>query len=260
MGTETTRVTEINIPYPPSGDRHLRLSVGACRLKVRPGEGDAWVSGTYTDPTGALPPRITQEGGNARISQEYRWPETWETITSPPRFDLALGKVGPYTLTIEAGASETDLDLGGLPVSRLEVKQGAGKYRIDFSAPNPRVMSLFDLDAGAGDIELSHLINANFAEMSIDGGAAAYRLDFSGALQHDAYVRISTGVSSVEINVPASTAAKISPESVLGSVDVGDGFMKKEGAFWTGAALAGKTPVLTIRTSVALGSLRIRAT
>jgi hypothetical protein len=163
-------------------------------------------------------------------------------------------------LTIEAGASETDLDLGGLPISRLEVKQGAGKYRIDFSAPNPQVMSLFDLDAGAGDIELSHLVNANFAEMSIDGGAAAYRLDFSGTPQRDAYVKISTGVSSVEIRVPASTAAKISTESVLGSIEIGDGFMKKEGAFWTEAALAGKRPVLTIRTSVALGSLRLQVT
>lgn len=260
MSTETTRVTPIHIPYPASGDRHLRLSVGACRLRVRPGDEEAWVTGTYTDPTGALPAQITQEGGTARISQEYRWPEVWGTITSPPRFDLALGKTGPYMLTIEAGASETDLDLGGLPISRLEVKQGAGKYRIDFSAPNPQAMSLFDLDAGAGDIELSHLANANFAEMSMDGGAAAYRLDFSGTLQRDAYVKISTGVSSVEIRVPASTAAKISTESVLGSIEIGDGFMKKEGAFWTEAALAGKRPVLTIRTSVALGALRLQVT
>jgi hypothetical protein len=36
--------------------------------------------------------------------------------------------------------------------------------------------------------------------------------------------------------------------------------MKKEGAFWTEAALAGKRPVLTIRTSVALGSLRLQVT
>jgi hypothetical protein len=259
MSTGTTQVTEINIPFPTSGDRHLRLTVGACRLKVRPGAGDAWVTGTYTDPTGALPPKITQDGGMARISQEYRWPETWGTITTPPRFDLTLGKAGAYTLTIEAGASETDLDLGGLPLTRLEVKQGAGKYSIGFSAPNPQVMSLFDLDAGAGDLALSGLANANFAEMSVDGGAAAYRFDFDGALQRNAHVKITTGVSSVEIRVPATTAVKITPESVLGGMDIGDGFMKREGAFWNEATLAGKAPVLTIRTSVALGSLRVRS-
>lgn len=73
-------------------------------------------------------------------------------------------------------------------------------------------------------------------------------------------MRISTAVSSVEISVPAATAARIYPESLMGGLDVGDGFMKKEGAFWTEAALAGETPALAIHTNVALGALRLRVT
>jgi hypothetical protein len=121
-------------------------------------------------------------------------------------------------------------------------------------------MSLLDLDAGAVSIEMKNLANANFAEMSIDGGAAAYKFDFGGTLQRDAHVKISTGMSSVEIHVPASTAAKITTESVLGGLNVGDGFTKREGAFWTRAALDGKTPVLTIHASITLGGLNIRTT
>ena len=97
------------------------------------------------------------------------------------------------------------------------------------------------------------------AEMGVDGGAASYKLDFGGELKRDARVRITTGMSSVEIRVPAGTAAKIVAESTLGGFDIGDGFMKKEGAFWTEAALAGKTPVLTIVANVSLGGLMIRA-
>jgi hypothetical protein len=64
----------------------------------------------------------------------------------------------------------------------------------------------------------------------------------------------------VDISIPSATAAKIVAETTLGSVDVGDGFTKKEGAFWTEAGTAGAEPLLTIRAGVRLGALKLRAT
>ena len=58
--------------------------------------------------------------------------------------------------------------------------------------------------------------------------------------------------------MPASTAARVAAETTLGSVDVGDGFTKKEGAFLTEPALSGDGPVLRIRAGVRLGSLQLR--
>lgn len=251
-------VTKINVACPETGDLHLRIGVGACRLKIRPGEGEAWVTGTYDDPTGTLPVKILQEGGTVRITQERHWADLFGWSGGAPTFDLALGKARPYMLTLESGASENTFDLGGLPISRLAVKHGAGKVDINFSVPNPQAMSLLSISAGAGGMEVKNLANANLAEMSVEGGAASYKFDFGGTLQRNAHVKISTGLSSVDIFVPASTAAKITSESLVGGLDLGDGFTKKEGAFWTGAALAGDTPVLTIHTSVALGALRLR--
>ena len=255
-----TDVTEINVAYPKADDLQLRVNVGACRLKIQPGEGAAWVAGNYEDPTGKLPAKILQEGGTVKITQTRNWADIFGWFSGVPTFDLALGKARAYTLTLETGASENTFDLGGLPISRLSAKQGAGKMEIDFSAPNPQAMSLLNLGAGAAGMELRNLANANFAEMNVDGGAASYKFDFGGTLQRNAHVKISTGMSSVEIHVPAATAAKITSESLVGGLDLGDGFTKKEGAFWTQGALAGNTPVLTIHTSVALGSLRLRTT
>jgi len=257
---ETKDVTTINVAYPEADDLHLRIDVGACRLNIAPGDGETWVTGTYDDPTGKLPVRISQEGGIVRISQERDWTAFFDVFGRPPTFDLALGAGRPFALTLETGASENRLDLGGLPISRLELKVGAGKIEIDFSAPNPQEMSLISLTGGAGGIEICNLASANFAEMSVDGGAAGFEFDFGGALQRDAHVKISTGVSSVVVQVPAATTAKISTESVLGDLSIGDGFMKKEGSFWTEAALAGNAPVLTIQASVSLGSLHLRTT
>jgi hypothetical protein len=181
-------------------------------------------------------------------------------LSGIPKYDLALGKGRPYALTVKTGASEFDFDLGSLPITRLEVRQGAGKFDVDFSSGNPQPMSLLSLGTGAGGVTIKNMANANAAEVSIEGGAAAYSFDFGGTLQRDTHARISTAVSSVEIAVPASTAAKIRSESVMASVDLGDGFTKKEGAYWTPAAMEGRSPVLSIATSVTLGTLRLRIT
>ena len=61
-----------------------------------------------------------------------------------PRYELELGRQRPFALTIETGASEFDLDLGGIPLSRLMVRQGAGKFELGFLAPNPEHMQLLD--------------------------------------------------------------------------------------------------------------------
>lgn len=262
-------ITPINIDYPSAQSLHLRVRVGACRLSIKPGEQDAWVTGTYNDPSGVLPLKIlgaaahqgapAEQSGDVTITQEGGPVDAWTRFrtTQPPTFDLVLGKSRPYELSLEGGASECSVDLGALPLRRLTVQQGAGKMEIDFSAPNPEPMAMLDVDAGAIGMALRNLANANFTEMTLDGGAAGYELDFGGVLQRDANVRISTGLSGVQLRVPATTAAKIISQSMLAGLEIGDGFTKREGAFWTVAGSEGASPLLTIRANVTLGGLTI---
>ncbi|MDI3339855.1 MAG: hypothetical protein QJR03_04910 [Sphaerobacter sp.] len=244
----------------PEGEHQLllRIRVGGCRLRLRPGGGDRWVTGTYHDPTGALPCRVVPDGRRLEITQGLNLSGWAGSLGGVPTLDLMLGDARPFQLVLEGGASESTLDLGGVPLTDLELRQGAGKYEIDFSAPNPVMMDELDIGGGAFRLEMRNLANANFREMEVDGGASAYRFDFGGNLVRDAQVKLSTGVSVVELSIPSSIAAKVRVESTLGSIDLGDGFTKREGAFWNDAAVAGRTPVLTIRANVALGMLRLR--
>jgi hypothetical protein len=253
--------TPIKVDYPESDELHLRLALGACRLEARSGEGEAWITGVCHDPTGKRAPRILDEGGNVRITEsEPSWERIPAVFGGVPRYELELGKRRPFALTIETGASEFEMDLGGVPLSGLLVRQGAGRFELDFSASNPESMQLLEVSSGAASIELENLANANFSEMRLSGGAAGYELDFGGTLSRGAEATIEAGLSGVEIKIPPSTAAKIVAETTVGSVDVGDGFTKSEGAFWTEAGAAGNEPLLTIRAGVRLGSLQLRAT
>jgi hypothetical protein len=251
----------IDVAYPAVEDLHLWITLGACRFIARAGHRDAWVVGTYHDPTDQRPPRIVPEGGTVKIREaEPSWERLAAVFGGVPRYELEFGKRRPFALTIETGASEFELDLGGVPLSSLMVRQGAGRFELGFSALNPHPMQLLEVSSGAAGIELENLANANFSEMRLSGGAAGYELDFGGTLSRDAQATVEAGLSGVEVTIPASTAAKIVAETTLGSVDIGDGFTKSDGAFWTEAGMAGNRPLLTIRAGVRLGSLQLRAT
>jgi hypothetical protein len=253
-----TNVTQINAAFPEAADKQLRLSLGACKLRAAAGDGEAFVSGTYDPGDTGVPVQVEQDGGTVRLKQDYKsfYPFGW--FSTPPKFDLTLGKAQPYALMIEMGASDNAFELGGLPLTRLNIKQGAGKSEMNFAAPNPQPLSLINVESGAMSLEMSNLANANFAEMKVDGGAAGYKFDFGGTLQRDAHVKITTGMSGVELIIPASTAAKVVAETVMGGLNLGDGFTKKDGAYWTEAAIRGETPVLSIEANISLGGLTIK--
>ena len=253
-----SKSTDIAIPFPEADQLRLRILLGPCRVRIGPGASGAWASGRYDDPTGLLPLHVTADGGQLTLSQSTSM-GTPSRLTRAPLLELEIGGGRPYELSIEGGANETVADLGGLPLTRLTLRHGAGKSDMDFSAPNPEEMSSFDVAAGGVAMDLRNLANANFTQMAVSGGAAQYRLDFGGELRRDAEVRLNTGVAAIELTVPAATAARLRSESVLGGLDVGDGFMTREGAFWNEAAVAGRQPSLTIAVTSVFGSVKVRS-
>lgn len=65
----------IHVPFPEAGgevqaELLLRISVGACRLTVKPTAGENWVEGSYADPFGLLPLRIIQNETTTKLTQE----------------------------------------------------------------------------------------------------------------------------------------------------------------------------------------------
>jgi hypothetical protein len=251
--------TPVHVAYPAADNPHLLIALGACRFTAGPGESAEWLSGTYYDPTERRPLRILEEEAGATITEaEPSFERIRAAFGGVPRYELRFGKQKPFSLRIETGASDFELDLGGIPLKRLVVRQGAGKLELDFAHPNPQRMELLDLSSGAAGIELENLANANFSKMRLSGGAAGYELDFGGSLSQDAEVSIDTGISGIELSVPGATATSVSAETTLGRVEVGDGFTKREGAFLNQAALSGEGPFLRISVGLSLGSLQLR--
>ncbi len=245
----------ISIPFPDIDLPQLKITAAPARLNVAAGDDLVWVAGNYTDPSGETGFRVNQQGPVTQLTHDRHFSGLRKGV---PQFDLALGTGRSFSLAIETGASDRNVcDLGGVSLTDLDCKQGAGEFTLDFSRPNPVEMTKLSLAAGAAALELHNLANSNAGELSITGGAASFKADFGGELQRPMHARFNVGMAELRIAVPNETAAKIRASSTLGTVNVGDGFMTKEGAYWSEAAIKGALPELSIEIVTALGSVKI---
>ena len=67
--TTTSDTARIELRYPQSAERTLRLRIGPCHLRFTPTAGPMWISGTYADPTHTLPIDVRTDGPVATIAQ-----------------------------------------------------------------------------------------------------------------------------------------------------------------------------------------------
>jgi hypothetical protein len=156
-------------------------------------------------------------------------------------------------LVISAGAYDGTLELGGLSLRSLEVKDGASDVDLSFSEPNPIEMSVLRYATGASDVRLTGLANANFSTLTFSGGAGNYTLDFSGELQQDAVVTIDSGLGNLSLIIPADVPAKVTVESAAVNINHGSSW-SQNGKDYT---QKGKGPTLTVIVKMAAGNLLI---
>ncbi len=215
MGEE--EVLEINEPLPSGSEvTHLTVQMGAGSLDISPGSSRL-VEGTISYNVPDWKPSIVRDQNTVRIQQgrleDVKFPS--DEITND--WELTLGAT-PIDLAIFAGAYKGTLDLGGLSLVNLSVSDGASQAEVRFDEPNLAEMDRLSYKTGASEVKLINLANANASRVSFDSGAGAYTLDFSGELQRDLSVDVSSGVSTIKIIVPEGVPCRVTIDGGLNNV------------------------------------------
>jgi len=247
-GPEVT--DKISVPTPKSDNVNLSLSFGAGEMILAPGASQL-VEGTATYNYEAFKPNVNIDGGDAKIQMS--------NIHSFPAFkdlkniwDLKLGDT-PMDLSIEAGAYKGTFEFGGLALGNLTIKDGAAEVELAFSEPNLTEMSVLHYETGASDVKMSGLANANFSMLDFSSGAGDYTLDFSGELQRDASIKISSGLSNIIIVVPEGVNAMVTIDGGASNVNAGSSWSKSGNEYkQTGAG-----PTLTFVIDIGAGNVTL---
>jgi len=251
MPTPGPEVTdEITVPTPKTDEVSLSLSFGAGEMTLAPGASQL-VEGSATYNYDAFKPEVNIDGGNVQIQMS--------DIKSFPAFnnlknvwDLKLGNT-PMNLSIESGAYTGRFEFGGLALNNLTIQDGAAEVELAFSKPNLAEMSVFRYETGASNVKMSGLANANFSIFDFSSGAGDYTLDFSGELQRDASVKISSGLSNITIVVPEGVNAVVTVDSGASNISTGSGWSQNGDVY----KQKGEGPTLTFVIEIGAGNVTL---
>ncbi|HLE30471.1 MAG TPA: toast rack family protein [Anaerolineales bacterium] len=250
--TETLTISE---PLPDAeGPIDVTIKMGAGELNLT-GGAEGLVEGEVRYNIPEWKPAITGNDGTLTIEQgpaedSIGIPEPDADIVN--EWNLKLGDA-PMELEINAGAYDGTLDLSGVPLRRLSIRDGASNAEVVFDSLNPETMKKLSYETGASSVKLTGLANANFAVMDFTGGAGSYTLDFSGELQQDAEVAVKTGASSLRLVIPEGMKAKVTVRGGLSDVSTIGGWTEEGDTYET----EGEGYTLTVEMEMAVGSLTL---
>lgn len=142
---------------------------------------------------------------------------------------LAVSSRMPVQLSMDLGAAEADLELGGLRIRRIELQTGASDTRVTFAEPNPEVAESCSFRAGAASLRAEDLGNSGCKTLAFDGGVGSMELDFSGKWKDDVTATVNVGLGSVNIHVPYDVGVRVERNTFLMSFSA-PGLKTQDGA------------------------------
>lgn len=150
----------------------------------------------------------------------------------PASLDVALSPDVPLSLNIEMGAVASDLELGGLQLRRVTYRTGASSSAIRFSRSNAVACDDLRLEAGAAEMRVTSIANANCAHLSFNGGVGQVSLDFSGDWRRSLEADVDVSLGSLTLGLPRDVGIAIHVNRFLASFDAA-GFTKRGQTYYT---------------------------
>ncbi len=211
-GSKALPTEAFQLPLEGASRLHLAVHFGAGRLHIGPGGSSASaLEGKFE---GGLDKDVDRNGTNLDV--DLRVP-TDDVIDLIPwgtdhglDWDVKLSDAIEVTLSVDAGASENNLDLKGLNVSKLTFKTGASDTRIRFSEQPENAVADIGLGAASAKLTIPEGVSASIEVKSglsgikVDEGrfprqGDVYQSPDFGSASHRLSLHIEAGVGSIEI-------------------------------------------------------------
>jgi hypothetical protein len=128
-------------------------------------------------------------------------------VTISPTVDLALD------LTL--GATDADVELGGLRLTDLDLKTGASQAVIRFSQPNKIRCRHATVSAGAAEISFLGLGNSRCDSFDFEGGVGKITLDFGGSWSSNTRASVKMAMGELTLRLPRQAGVRLTMDKFL---------------------------------------------
>jgi hypothetical protein len=213
------------------------------RVEIEMAAGELEVSGGATDLLEAdftynvaeLKPEVDFGGGTLSVrtpDADVRGASLWDIEEYRYEWDLRLNDGVPMEMQVTMGAGRSDLRLGALTLTSLDVTRGAGEVMVDLSGP------------------------ASPTKLSVSGGAGDVTVDLSGTWQQDLEATIEGGLGTRTLILPSAVGVRVHVEVGVGGVDAAG--LTKEGEYYTNDAYGQSDVTLNIEVDGGVGETELR--
>lgn len=250
--TGVTQTFEINEALESGSETaSVNIEMGAGTLDLSAGT-EKLVEGEVIYNVKSWKPTLTRSGNSITIKQENSSTIGIPDGTIKNKWNIQLGSV-PMDLSLSTGAYEGYLDLSGLSITSLSIRDGASKSSIRFDTLNPVEMSILSYKTGASEVTLKGLGNANVDQVSFDGGVGSYELDFTGDLSKDLNVTIKSGMSDIKLVFPTNCRTNVIINGGLSNIDINGTWTVTNNSYSFGTT----GPLVNVIIDMAVGNLQL---
>jgi hypothetical protein len=184
--------------------------------------------------------------GGIRVISRNQLRQT-ATVAFSPRVDLDLD--------FALGASDADIELGGLRVAEWKVQTGASQAVVRFSQPNGTRCRSGAVKAGAADLTILGLGNSRCDRLDFEGGMGKVTLDFGGAGSASSAVGVKMAVGELVLRLPRQAGVRIALDRFLASFKPAG--LEQRGTSYESPGYAAAERKLNIAVTTAVGEVRV---
>ncbi|UCC87372.1 MAG: hypothetical protein JSV81_21365 [Anaerolineales bacterium] len=252
------REESVQVPLEDAADAEVDITFGAGELRLRPGVAEGLLEADFTYNVDELQPVLEQDRHGDRLEVTLHIETEGLSLNLGDKtrneWDVRLSDRVPISLGLDLGAARGRVNLGGLRLTDAHIRTGAADVEVEWDQPNPELLDLLEIDAGAANLEIHQLGNAHFDQLNFTGGAGNFSLDFSGDWQQSARVSINAGLSNLTLILPEDVGVKVNTDDkALTNVNAA-GFQRRASA-WVNDAYGESDLELIINVDIGLGNL-----
>jgi hypothetical protein len=222
------------------GEERLRVEVefAVGTFRLRPTEGTALYQADILYDAEYFEPRIEYDVRRGRLELgvipevesgfDFDYDDTDQHLT------VELSRSVPTTLDLKFGAARAEIELGGIPIERVEIKTGASESTVSFDRPNPVACARLEVSAGAADFTLEQLGNSRCRIIEVAGGVGEITLDFTGEWDPavDTRVQIVAGLGEVNLILPIGVGIEVDIDRLFAGFEAA-GFEKRGSRYFS---------------------------